>query len=341
MKALFSKKNQQQIHLTSILFAVFVVGLGAYTRLKHAGLGCPDWPKCFENWIVHPNITMPALTQEASQKAWIEMIHRYAAGILCCKIVVLNGLAIYQKQNKGTLLLQSTALVTCFQALFGMWTVTWRLHPLAVMPHLIGGLTITTLLTLSYHQRYTQKSETPIPSILKKTLLSLLCVLLIQIILGGWTSANYAALSCPDFPTCQGKWMTSMQGFIQGFSLPFGFDNYEGGVLSGEGRIGIHIAHRLGAMVCSLLIIIITQITIVRRKDLPPRFLKMIAGLISLFLLQITLGILNVIWILPMTIAVGHNLIAVALFIHTATTYLLFEHKTETIEHLEPTWQYS
>lgn len=341
MKILHSRENQQRIHLIAILFAIFVVGLGAYTRLKHAGLGCPDWPKCFENWIVHPNVTMPALTSEASRKAWIEMIHRYAAGILCCKIVFLNGVSIYQKQNKGTFLLKITAVITCFQALFGMWTVTWRLHPLAVMPHLMGGLAITTLLTLSYHQRYTPASETPIPSILKKTLQVLLGVLLIQIILGGWTSANYAALSCPDFPTCQGKWTTSIQNLVQGFSLPFGFDNYEGGVISGEGRIGIHIAHRLGAMICCALVIIMTQITITRRKDLPSRFLKMIAGLISLFLLQVTLGILNVIWTLPMTIAVGHNLIAVALFIHTATTYLLFQHKAEVIENLEPVWQYS
>ncbi|MEC8882067.1 MAG: COX15/CtaA family protein [Pseudomonadota bacterium] len=300
------------VHLTTIILAIIVVTLGAYTRLTNAGLGCPDWPKCFQNWIVKPEITSPALSQEASLKAWIEMIHRYAAGLLC---IMLIQLKILKSQNFKHTIINSILVIALLQALFGMWTVTWKLHPLAVMPHLIGGMTITSLLCIDYVESLSPHPKTTIPKSTQKIFSILLMALIMQVILGGWTSANYAALVCPDFPTCQGQWLTSFTSFIQGFSPPIGHNTYEGGVLSGQARIAIHMAHRIGACICTILILALTWNIIKNRKSISLCTLKQFQYLVTLFLFQITLGILNILWQLPLTIALGHNIIALALII--------------------------
>lgn len=327
-------KKLRQAHLLTIMAALFVVGLGAYTRLEHAGLGCPDWPKCYHNWFVHPHVATPALSTSDTFKAWLEMIHRYAAGLLCIGILLLN---IYRKHEDNSLILRLIALCTILQAAFGMWTVTWRLHPLAVMPHLIGGMTITVLLTLDYRYQYPSKRPTStIPTTITTCLRALMVVLWLQIILGGWTSANYAALVCPDFPTCQGKWGVPIQYFIQGFTAPFGFQSYEGGVLSGNSRIAIHIAHRLGAFICTVVMSWLIVKVYQWRHQLPAKFLKKTQLLISLFVVQITLGILNVVWILPISTALLHNLVALGLLLQVI---ILLTQKSQASQfnHSQPT----
>lgn len=316
MPRFFTHNQSQHLKITHQVLlgmAVIVVGLGAYTRLKHAGLGCPDWPKCYQNWLVHPNITAPALSQEATMKAWIEMIHRYIAGLLGLGVLALRQQ--YHQKKAPCTRLNITLGIIVLQAVFGMWTVTWRLHPIAVMPHLIGGITITTLLYLDYFKKF--KNTTPIffadqiqP---KLKILWSLCV--IQIITGGWTSANYAALVCPDFPTCQGHWVTSMDHIIQGFSLPIGHLTYEGGVLSGEARIAIHIVHRIGALLCTLMLLHTCYAVFSNSHKLNSLYLFRFNCIVSTFSLQIALGVSNVIWKLPIITAVGHNLMALALII--------------------------
>ena len=200
-----------------------------------------------------------------------------------------------------------------------MWTVTWKLHPLAVMPHLLGGMTITSLLCIDYVASLSTHPKAAIPKSTQRNLLILLIALIMQVILGGWTSANYAALVCPDFPTCQGQWLTGFTNFIQGFSPPIGHHTYEGGVLSGQARIAIHMAHRIGAGICSILILSLTWNIIKHRKSIPLSTLKQFQYLLTLFLFQITLGVLNILWQLPLTIALGHNIIALALIIQCST----------------------
>ena len=320
-----SKNMYQFIHISAIMLAIIVVSIGAYTRLKHAGLGCPDWPKCFQHWIVKPTITSPSLTQEGSTKAWIEMIHRYAAGLLCLTLLKLK-IVKYTTSSKHTIINIILAL-TSLQAAFGMWTVTWKLHPLAVMPHLIGGMSITTLLCMDFVKNQRSLNKKIIPRSTKKILTILLIALLFQVILGGWTSANYAALVCPDFPTCQGQWIPKQANFVQGFSLPLGHQSYEGGVLSGQARIAIHTTHRIGALICTILLLLLTSNIIQNKKSIAQSTLTQYLFLMFLFTLQITLGILNIFWQLPIKIALGHNVIALALIIQC--TVILICSKTK------------
>jgi len=170
-------------------------------------------------------------------------------------IVILAVVAIRNRKDSHQALWLPIALVglVIFQGLLGMWTVTLLLKPVIVMLHLLGGLSILALLwwlVLGSSQQYSQNISDQ-TSVRKNPLMPVLVVglslLIVQILLGGWTSANYAALACPDFPTCQGKWWPATD-FKEGFVFWRGLEqNYEFGVLDNPARTAIHLSHRLFA----------------------------------------------------------------------------------------------
>lgn len=202
-----------------------------------------------------------------------------------------------------------TLAVIVFQALLGMWTVTWLLKPIVVMGHLLGGLlTFSLLLWMAW-----RATDLPIrlaDAVSVRKLLILGIVLLgVQIALGGWTSANYAALACGnDFPTCVGQWLPK-HDFREAFVLWRGIGvDYEGGILDGEARIAIQLAHRAMAMV-----VFVYLLGLAVKLLRTPGMLGWGVLLALLTLAQVGLGIANVKLSLPLTIAVLHNAGAVLL----------------------------
>ncbi len=304
--------------ITAII-AFCVIVLGAYVRLSHAGLGCPDWPGCYGQ------LTWPAETQEVldanqgfperpveSAKAWKEMVHRYLAGTLVLLVVAINLLSWKRKNAAFGFRLPAGILlaVILFQAALGMWTVTLKLWPIVVMGHLMGGLlTFSILLWLAYRSR---NPEPYTPSLIwrqtRPMILTGLAVLTLQLALGGWTSANYSALACPDFPTCQGQWWPETN-FSEGFVLwrEIGVD-YEGGVLDLPSRVAIQIAHRLGAAVT---LIILGLLAFRLFRNMATQRSGMLLAI--LLVTQISLGILNILLYLPLPNAVAHNAVGALL----------------------------
>ena len=309
-----AKQSQQSLLLLTLL-ATIVVGLGAYTRLSDSGLGCPDWPGCYGRLIVDAKTTPEIQNSSANFKAWTEMIHRYIAGILAIGIVAYT-LTTLRLQTSFDTHAKRLHLIVCLivvQAAFGAWTVTWKLHPMAVMPHLIGGMSITTLLYSTY---LLNQPHTP-QALPNRVLFNLyLCVLTIgiQIVLGGWTSANYAQLICPDFPTCQGQWVPSLN-FTSAFHIPPIGPNYEGGLMSTIARTTIHYSHRIGALFSSLCFISLAVHCFIIRRSLTRNFTKQLTICLVLFSCQILLGIANIVLALPLTIAVMHNVGALLLLL--------------------------
>ena len=246
----------------AIVLAFVVVILGAYTRVSDAGLGCPDWPGCYGQVVVpdaqgeidQSNHVYASRPLERN-KAWKEMIHRYAAGTLGLLILVIAVLSWKNRSQPGQQVVIPVILVALviFQALLGMWTVTMLLKPIVVMGHLLGGMSILALLAWVYMRtRHGQAIISSKVSRLWPWALIALCVLVVQIALGGWTSANYAALICPDFPLCQGHWWPSVD-FAGGFNPWHGHGiNYEYGVLDAPSRTAIHISHRIWAVITLL-----------------------------------------------------------------------------------------
>lgn len=323
------------IHLATVL-ALIVVVLGAWVRLTDAGLGCPDWPGCYGSLIVPDQETEAAASNAAfperpldSAKAWNEMIHRYAATTLGLAILLAALLAwLNRRDTKQPVILPAVLLgVVIFQGLLGMWTVTLLLKPLIVMAHLIGGLTTLSLCFWLLLEHYRRPHTTAYQQrfFVKPALIALI-VLIIQIALGGWTSSNYAALACPDLPTCNGEWWPENANFAEGFVLWRGLGiDYEFGVLDTPSRVAIHYTHRLGAMVTFLLLGFVA-LQFARQKTAPP---MRHAGQLTIVALiaQVTIGI-SVVWFgLPLSVATAHNGVAALLLLatinlnHTASLY--------------------
>ena len=251
----------QRLARAGTVLALIVVVVGAWVRLTDAGLGCPDWPGCYGRLIVPAGeieeaqaaIAFPERPLEAG-KAWREMIHRYLASTLALLCVALAVIAWRKRDNPGQPVKLPFILlgVVIFQALLGMWTVTLLLKPVIVVAHLLGGL--ATLSILSWLSRWRSSTAGAVTASGGLALVALV-VLGAQISLGGWTSANYAALACPDFPTCQTRWWPPVADFREGFVVWRGLGiDYEGGVLDNPARVAIHFTHRLGAIVAAVVI---------------------------------------------------------------------------------------
>ena len=324
--------------LFGVLLCFGVIVLGAYVRLTDAGLGCPDWPGCYGH--ISPvgaedspgsQAQFPGRPLQAG-KAWHEMIHRYAAGTLGCVIIVIAALAISARTSRGQrglpkvvgtgfgLLLFATVVV---QAILGMLTVTWLLKPLIVTLHLIFGMITLGLLwwlwlRLQQRPRGTVHLQT-VPERGSATWSSALStvrvayrlailgvvVLAAQFFLGAWTSANYAALACPDFPTCQGAWWPHAD-FGHAFVLWRGlWINYQGGILANPARVAIHFAHRLGALTVTLTFLAVS-LFVISRSSLAaarPRAYLVLAALG----LQLAIGISMVLRTFPLWLTTAHT----------------------------------
>lgn len=302
----------------ALVLALIVVALGAYTRLADAGLGCPDWPGCYGQLTV-PDVADGTTIEgyerpvEAA-KGWKEMVHRYAASTLGLLIVVLFFFAAFRKSPRpqSAVLPAFLVLLVIFQGALGMWTVTELVHPGIVSMHLIGGFSTTCLLLwLLLNQQPVSRYHQHILKRHKLVLIITVVLLSLQIFLGGWTSTNYAALSCGEyFPTCLGEWWPAGMDFTNAFFWgPLGID-YEFGVLEHDSRSAIQMLHRIGALVVTTAIVLL----IASLKNYPGLKTNLILMMVMLAI-QVALGILNVVLSLPIVIAVLHNAVALGLLL--------------------------
>jgi cytochrome c oxidase assembly protein subunit 15 len=299
------------------VLALAVVMLGAYVRLSDAGLGCPDWPGCYGRLVVpHPATSAEELGLEYTRpleagKAWREMIHRYLASSLGLICLALAAIAWRNRRDPNQPKLVPAALVALiiFQGLLGMWTVTLLLKPIVVVAHLLGGIATLALLASLGEWRST-RFPSPTPA-LRALGLAAAAALVLQISLGGWTSSNYAALACPDFPKCQTQWWPAIADFKEAFVLWRGIGiDYEGGVLDHPARVAVHFTHRLGAVLAAVLIALL-GISLVRQSATRADG----AAVLAVLALQLCLGV-SIVWFgVPLGVAVLHNGVAALLLL--------------------------
>lgn len=311
------------------LFALVVVMLGAYTRLSDAGLGCPDWPGCYGQ------LDVPSSSAELDRahqlypdrpveqgKAWKEMVHRYFAGTLGLLILGIAILSWMRREEPGQRLLLpfGLLLLVIFQALLGMWTVTLLVQPAVVTLHLLGGMATTSLLWwYALRQGKLMRSSLFLDhaSRIRTGALVALLLVVLQIALGGWTSTNYAALACIDFPGCYpgNGWPAMDYGAAFTLFSELGV-NYEGGVLNADARTAIHMVHRIGALVVTLYLGFLSWGLM---RCATPTLRGMGRLLLAVLLLQVGLGISNVLFSLPLPVAVAHNGVAALLLLVVVT----------------------
>ena len=367
-------KPGYRLTLLACALAVVVVGLGAFTRLVDAGLGCPDWPTCYGHVLwpdsheeiaaanAHPDFEA---TPVESDKTWPEQVHRLFASSLGLLGLIIFGLSLkYRPEGtpwKGTVALLAVlflgtvariifgdgldpylwkmvaayfgwlawlaiktgtspsqpvklpAFIAGFlilQGLFGMWTVTLKLWPQVVTAHLLGGFTVFALLwllALRLRNRRWQIRAHSITAVrsLKPFAMAAMLVVIVQIALGGWTTSNYAAVACPDLPTCQNEWLPAMD-FAQGFNVGQHIGpNYLGGTMDNAARVAIHFSHRIGAIVTTVVLLVLAW----RLRRAGPQPLRtMSVVVVGVLALQVCLGLGNILLKFPLWVTVSHNL---------------------------------
>jgi cytochrome c oxidase assembly protein subunit 15 len=312
----------RRLALAGVVLAFGVVVLGAYVRLNAAGLGCPDWPGCYGHLSAGDAArNVDAINEAFPQrpfeyhKAIKEMVHRYFASSLGLLILALAGLAIANRRDPQQPVVLPIVLVglVILQGLLGMWTVTLLLKPLIVVLHLLGGLATLSLLAWLAWGHSANPAEMRNVPFLRRTAAAALVVLALQIALGGWTSSNYAALACPDFPTCQNSYwpqMDAKDAFILWRGL--GID-YEGGVLDHPARVAIHFVHRLGAVVAALMLGFASIAAMRLGATRGVRIAGAVLG--AVLVCQLILGPVMVIRALPLALATAHNAVAALLLL--------------------------
>ena len=299
----------------AVLVTVALIMLGAYVRLSDAGLGCPDWPGCYGR-LSPDAASMPIARAVAEQggehgpvsmgKAWREMLHRYVATSLGMLSLLIAFFAVRDRirlKQAPTLALVLAAVVV-LQGLFGMWTVTLKLKPAIVTGHLVGGLLTLGLLVWLWQRqmnlpRYLDAE--PVAA-LRAPLAIGLALVCLQVLLGGWTSANYAALACSDLPTCQGQWWPPMNfGDAFQFMRDLG-KTAQGEALPAAALTAIHVAHRIGALVVAVYLLWLAR-TLLRTGGVAALGVMLLAVLLA----QLALGVSNVVFGLPLPVAVAHT----------------------------------
>ena len=307
-----------------VAFCFIVIGLGAWTRLADAGLGCPDWPGCY-GFVTFPTTPDEIAVAEnlfpdspvEIDKIIPEVVHRYFAASLGLLAIALLFIAF--KENK--LKLESTILLIIIigQGIFGYLTVSLKLHPLIVTSHLFGAI-ITTSLFLIIFMRSLKLTKTFDVLARNKTLIIIgFALIIFQIFLGAWTSTNYAARACLDLPYCQGQ-LVPETNFKEGFNLFQSIGpNYLYGQMSNEARVAIHLTHRVGAIVVFFYSLFLAA------KLWSSETKQIVISFLAILFVQVFLGINNVLSSLPLWNAVAHNIVGVLLVLSfVVMTFLSF-----------------
>lgn len=306
-----NKRNDSIISLLSlltVLFSLVVITFGAYTRLTDSGLGCPDWPGCYG----HAYPSEVNLTKDDRVKAWIEMIHRYIAATLGFIILII---AYKAHGTRASFLSKILLFVVLCQGLLGMYTVTLKLYPIVVLLHLFGGITICSIAFLIWLNGIKFKNDIPIYKAQWISFFTSICigVLLLQIFLGGWTSTNYAALVCPDFPFCAGNLLPEKLMLSKAFDLfGSGYGDSPGSRLDLFSLQTIHVSHRYFAVLVFFMVGSLCYLLLslgVASHAYTAVFLAVLLGA------QVVIGVINVVAYLPLWSATIHNFFAVLLLL--------------------------
>lgn len=306
--------NTKFIAAIGVAFCFVVIGLGAWTRLADAGLGCPDWPGCY-GFITYPTTVEEIAIAEQLypdspveiDKIIPEVVHRYFAASLGLLAIFLVFIAFRENKFKKTSSFLLLAIIC--QGIFGYLTVSLKLHPLIVTTHLFGAMIVASIFLIIYLRSLKYNANYDALVVNRNLIFIGFGLIAFQIFLGAWTSTNYAARACLDLPLCQGQLLPNTN-FSEGFNLfqTIG-PNYLYGQLSNEARVAIHITHRVGAIVVFLYSLFLAF------KLWSPQTKNIVIVFLSILAVQIFLGVNNILSSLPLWNAVAHNIVGVMLFL--------------------------
>ncbi len=314
----------RKITLFGVVLALIVIVVGSYVRLSGAGLGCPDWPGCYGQAIPIDFDSVDFKAQAAKAfsgqtpdlaKAWKEMSHRYLAAALGMTILLLALLSWREQQNRPVVVVAASTLAVLvgLQAALGMWAVKLHIMPIVVTGHLLLGMMTFWLLFWLYLRVNPKVSPLALPknglAIFARFVMG---VLFLEIVLGGWVSANYAALACSGFPQCNGSWWPKAD-YQTALNLFNALSTGYTGVIAFDAQVAASWLHRVGALICFIVLALVMLNATSAHHSRPVRRAGL--SLSVLLLLQIGSGVIGVKFGMPLLAAVAHNAVAALLLL--------------------------
>jgi len=290
--------------LLTCVIAFIAVVFSAYARLSDAGLGCANWPACYAENALKQRQTPSSDDTRRSHASWQWKLQNQVGLLLGILSVLICGISWQKRRELQQSPLLPTLLVgmMVFLGVFGVLAFTYLPRPIIVLIHQVGG--IATLMLLVWIALL-QIAKTDVTSESRLLLLFSkigLVLVLIEIMLGGWVSSNFAALACTEFPLCQGSLIPPMD-------FSYSLEN-DGLPLSIERLTAIHWMHRVGA------VFTIIYLCWLAFKLMAVKTLRNIGkSILGLIVLQFLIGIFNVLFNLSLAIAVLHNAVAMLLLI--------------------------
>lgn len=300
---------------TSLILVIVLVSLSAYLRLDHSGIGCAAWPACYGN-IGIPETNMPTvddayqrLLEEATQPlSWATPLHRLVASVLGLSILALSLMSLQSGKNRAI----SFGLLALTVYLAWLGIRSGSLHdPAVVMGNLGGGFAMLGALGWLVFRKDSRPQGGDACFWLRLATTVAIVILGTQILLGGLTSANFAASACQTLPDCHGSW-------LPGANLGTAFDlsrvheiSDTGMVLGGPERADIHKLHRLAAIL-TILAVVTAGIMATRAG----RNLRLIGTIVlSVVILEFAVGVSAILTEIPIGVAVAHNWLAAILLL--------------------------
>lgn len=310
--------------LVAVVFALAAVIFGAYFRLSEAALGCPDGPACAARALT-PLAAQASLTRHsAGQRAWKDTVARYIAGtlgLLLARLAVL-GWQLRRRPGQQVLIPLATLILVFSLTVMGIVTFDLQAKPLVMMIQFMGGLLVLALLwwiVLRQQRLFRSVAPSPLTRRLQRRAFVALLIGLVAMTLGGWSMVNHAALACPDFPTCRGEYLPSVDfadGMLRWTREGLAYDRAE---LDLSSAAAIHVAHRVGALVALLYIGWFSlHLARVGLQNTVWRY-----GLLLLVMLSfaIVFGVMESVGGLPLLLAVTHSAVAALLLLTLVTVY--------------------
>lgn len=291
--------------LLTCLLAFCAVVFSAYARLTDAGLGCANWPACYEeNAQMQRQPPQPDAPRRHDSWQWkLQNMVGLLLGILT--IAVCGHSWQKRKELRQSPLLPTLLLaLMVFLALFGIFAFSYLPRAVIVPIHLAGGVATLMLVTWIALRLMAPTGDAGAGEAQNWRGFARVCLVLVllQIMLGGWVSSNFAALACIDLPLCHGMLLPAMD-------FSYSLDRY-GLPLSVEKLTAIHWLHRAGALLT------IPCLVWLSFKLMGAEGLRTIGKtLLGLVVLQFVLGISNVLLGLPMASVVLHNAVAMLLLV--------------------------
>lgn len=276
---------EQKIHVLLLVTTFLLIALGGAVRSMDAGLACPDWPLCFGQVV--PKFQV---------QVYYEFIHRVIAGIVGLLTVWVVARVLLKRGNspRARRVAFLAIIILGAQIILGALTVTMLLTPFIVTGHLMFGMSFFCSLLWLYFEIYRDEAlaKYQLPGAFWGIFLFSTVALFGQIFLGGLVSTNYAGLVCPDWPLCGGQFIPTLAG-----------------------EVGLHVMHRLGAYFVAITILAVARVVWKSRRQswMNPKIPKICIWLTLLVLLQIVLGVSNVLFKIPPLITVLHLAVAASL----------------------------